>query len=234
MRFVPAPAPRVEYLGRMRARPATPGDAPAIARVYSEGIADRVATFETEPRTEEDVRAWFDGAHPIVVVEDGDSGVVGFASTFGYRPRECYSGIAEFAVYVARGERRRGIGTLAMQELITLCRAVGFWKLLSRVFVDNDASRGLLQFIGFREVGTYHRHAKLDGVWRDVVIVEKFLAPIPQLRSVESTKLATGPRSGASSRGSAPPTRSRAQRPSTTRAPSSSPASRTLSCSRPR
>ena len=61
------------------------------------------------------------------------------------------------------------------------------------MFVDNDASRGLLQSIGFREVGTYHRHAKLDGVWRDVVIVEKFLAPIPQLRSVESTKLATVP-----------------------------------------
>jgi L-amino acid N-acyltransferase YncA len=70
-------------------RRATPEDSGAIARIYNEGIADRVATFETRLRSAEDVRAWFDGVHPVVVVErDGD--ILAFAATFSYRPRECY------------------------------------------------------------------------------------------------------------------------------------------------
>ena len=62
-----------------------------------------------------------------------------------------------------------------MVALIDAARGAGFWKLVSRVFVENTASRALLRSIGFREVGTYERHAKLDGVWRDVVIVEKLI-----------------------------------------------------------
>ena len=54
-------------------------------------------------------------------------------------------------------------------------KEAGFWKLLSRVFVENQASRRLIQSLGFREVGVYEKHAKLDGVWRDVVIVERLL-----------------------------------------------------------
>lgn len=155
-------------------RPATPGDAPAIARIYNEGIEDRVATFETRPRTDADVRAWFDGRHPIVVVED-ESGIVAFASTSTYRPRDCYAGIAEFSVYVARHARGRGAGRLAMEALIAAAAKAGFWKLVSRVFPENEASRRLVKSVGFREVGTYHKHAQLDGVWRDVVIVERLI-----------------------------------------------------------
>jgi phosphinothricin acetyltransferase len=155
----------------LRSRPAIPDDAPAIAQIYNQGIADRVATFETNPRTAEDVQAWFDGAHPIVVVEDGQV-VVAFASTSTYRPRACYAGIAEFSVYVARSERGRGAGRLAMQALIAEAELAGLWKLVSRVFVENSASRSLLRSLGFREVGTYEKHGRLDGAWRDVVIVE--------------------------------------------------------------
>lgn len=157
-----------------RARLATPHDAAAIARIYNEGIADRVGTFETRERTVDDVRQWFDGRHPIVVVED-EGGVFGFASSSDYRPRECYAGIAEFSVYVARGRRGHGGGRLAMEALIAAVRDAGFWKLLSRVFVENTASRSLLTSLGFREVGVYEKHARLDGQWRDVVIVEKVM-----------------------------------------------------------
>src|SRR5512133_3901628 len=101
----------------MRARSAHPGDAEAIAEIYNQGIEDRVATFETQPRTAEAIRGWFSGAHPIVVVEERDR-VVAFASTSSYRPRACYAGIAEFSVYVDRAARRRGAGRLAMQALI--------------------------------------------------------------------------------------------------------------------
>jgi L-amino acid N-acyltransferase YncA len=158
----------------LHARRATPDDAPMIAQIYNQGIADRVATFETSPRAIADVRAWFDGAHPIVVVED-DQAIVAFASTSTYRPRACYAGIAEFSVYVARSQRGRGAGRLAMEALIAAAEQSGLWKLLSRVFVENVASRSLLRSLGFREVGIYEKHGQLDGIWRDVVIVERLI-----------------------------------------------------------
>ena len=158
----------------MRARLATPDDAEAIARIYNQGIDDRVATFETRPRTREDARGWFDGVHPIVVVGEADQ-IVAFASTSTYRPRACYAGIAEFSVYVARDFRGRGAGRLAMEALIREAERAGFWKLVSRVFPENAASLRLLRALGFREVGRYEKHAQLDGAWRDVIIVERLI-----------------------------------------------------------
>ena len=158
----------------MRARPATTTDAPAIARIYNEGIEDRIATFETRLRSAPDVEKWLDGVHPVVVVEHGGE-VIAFAATFVYRPRDCYAGIAEFSVYVARAQRGLGAGRVAMEALIDAAEGAGFWKLVSRVIVENEPSRALLRALGFREVGTYERHGKLDGEWRDAVIVEKLL-----------------------------------------------------------
>ena len=148
-----------------------------MAQIYNEGIEDRLGTFETRLRTPDDVLGWFDGVHPIVVVEAEGSGVIAFASTSTYRPRECYAGIAEFSVYVTRAARGRGAGRVAMQALIEAATAAGFWKLVSRVFVENMPSRKLMGSVGFREVGIYERHARLDGRWRDVVIVERHLEP---------------------------------------------------------
>ena len=158
-----------------RARQATPDDADAITRIYNEGIADRVGTFETRVRTPDDVRQWFDGRHPIVVVEQEDGSIAAFASTSAYRPREAYAGIAEYSVYVARHLRGRGAGRVAMAALIDAARDAGFWKLVSRIFVENSASRKLMASLGFREVGIYEKHARLDGRWRDVVIVERLV-----------------------------------------------------------
>ena len=158
----------------MQARAANEADAEAIARIYNQGIEDRVATFETRARTAADIRGWFDGRHPVVVVEDAGQ-VLAFAATSAYRPRECYGGIAEFSVYVAREARGRGAGRLAMQALLETAKQAGFWKVLSRVFPENTASRELCRSVGFREVGVYEKHARLAGVWRDVVIVERLL-----------------------------------------------------------
>lgn len=155
----------------MQTRTATSDDAAVIAQIYNEGIEDRIATFETRPRSPEDIVGWFDGRHPVVVVEDAGE-LLAFGSTSTYRPRECYDGIAEFSVYVARAARGRGAGRAAMVALIDAAREAGFWKLVSRVFIDNTPSRALLRSLGFRDVGVYEKHAKLDGVWRDVVIVE--------------------------------------------------------------
>jgi L-amino acid N-acyltransferase YncA len=158
----------------MNTRLATLDDAAAIAVIYNQGIEDRVGTFETQLRTAEDIRQWFDGIHPIVVLEEGQE-IVAFASTSVYRPRQCYTGIGEFSIYVRRDWRGRGAGRVTMLALLEAAEQAGLWKLVSRVFVENAASRGLLRSLGFREVGIYEKHAPLDGVWRDVVIVERLL-----------------------------------------------------------
>ena len=155
-------------------RLANAGDAAAIAAIYNQGIDDRIATFETRRRAPEEIVGWLDGAHPVVVVEGGD-GVIAFAATSTYRPRECYAGIAEFSVYVARDARGQGAGRRAMEGLLAAATDAGFFKLVSRVFPENVASLGLLRSLGFREVGRYEKHGLLDGVWRDVVIVERLI-----------------------------------------------------------
>ena len=158
----------------MQTRPSTPADAEAVARIYNAGIEERVATFETRPRSPEDVLPQLDDSYPAVVAEEGGT-VLAFAWTSAYSPRDCYAGIADFSVYTDPENRRRGAARLAMQALIEEARRRGFWKLLSKVFEENTPSRQLLRSLGFREVGTHENHARLDGKWRNVVVVEVLL-----------------------------------------------------------
>lgn len=162
-------------------RPAAMDDAAAIVEIYNQGIRARIATFETEERTAEERRAWLAGhdeRHPVVVAtvaEDGGERVVGWAATDGYRTRACYAGVAEFSVYIHEAYRGRGIGVALMGGLIAAAERAGLWKLLSRVFPENAASRALCAKVGFREVGIYQNHGKLDGVWKDTVIIERLI-----------------------------------------------------------
>ena len=161
----------------MIVRPARPADAEAIAGIYNQGIEERIATFETEPRSTEDMQAYIterEGRYPITVVEQ-DGEVVAWAAASAYRPRACYAGVCEFSVYADRAARGTGAAQAALQGLIDACEAAGFWKLVSRIFPENVRSRGLCRKVGFREVGVYYRHGKLDGQWRDTVIVERLL-----------------------------------------------------------
>jgi L-amino acid N-acyltransferase YncA len=154
-----------------------PDDAEAITAIYNEGIAGRQATFDTEPCSVEDIRADLRAdaeTHPTIVALEGER-IVAFAWTSSYRTRACYRGVGEFSVYAAGDARGRGAGRAALTALIARCERLGFWKLLSRVFPENTASRALCRSAGFREVGVYHRHARLEGEWRDVVIVERLL-----------------------------------------------------------
>ena len=151
-------------------------DAEAVARIYNEGIADRIATFETEPRSAEErlnvIRESKDSYAFVVAEEEGR--VVGWASTSQYRSRPCYRGVAEFSIYVGREARGRGVGRPLLQGLIDQAEAMGFWKLLSRIFPENTASRALCQRMGFREVGVYEKHGKLDGAWKDTAICARY------------------------------------------------------------
>lgn len=158
-----------------RTRPATPDDAPLMAAIYNQGIEDRVATFETEPRSAADMAARFQPGTLFVVAEASGAGVVAFAGSFPYSTRPCYAGIGEFSVYVARDFRGRGGGRAALAALIEAAEAAGLTKLTSRVFPENVASRALLKQLGFAEIGVHRRHGKLDGEWRDCVVVELLL-----------------------------------------------------------
>jgi L-amino acid N-acyltransferase YncA len=158
----------------VRTRSATAGDEQAIARIYNEGIEDRLATFETDLRGPGDIVEWLAAGFPLVVGEVAGE-VVAWASAPPYSSRPCYAGVREFSIYVARSARGRGFGHLTLSALIDVCEAGGHWKLVSRVFPENVASLALCRRLGFREVGCYRRHARLDGRWRDVVIVELLL-----------------------------------------------------------
>lgn len=159
----------------MSSRPARLEDAAAIARIYNEGIEDGLATFETRPRDPAEIGGWLQEDVPVVVAEE-DGAVVAWAAAHPYRPeRDCYAGVGEFSVYVAREARSRGTGKATMTALAAECERRGYWKLLSRVFPENEPSLALCRSLGFREVGVYRRHGKLDGEWKDVVIVELLL-----------------------------------------------------------
>jgi phosphinothricin acetyltransferase len=159
---------------RSSIRPATESDVAAIAAIYNEGIEDRLATFETRPRETGEVRAWLDDGLPCLVATDGDE-VVGFARVSPYSDRCVYQGVGEHGVYVARAARGGGVGRRLLEALCDDAERAGLYKLTSRVFTDNAASRAVHAAAGFHEVGVQRRHGRLDGRWKDCVLVERLL-----------------------------------------------------------
>jgi L-amino acid N-acyltransferase YncA len=155
----------------IRVRDLRPGDWPEVSRIYAEGIATRNATFET------DVPAWeaWSAArlpeHRLVAEVDG--AVVGWIALAPVSSRCCYAGVAEISVYVAEAARGRGVGSVLLARLIERAESAGIWTLETGVFPENEASLALLRRSGFREVGIRERIGRLDGVWRDVVFLER-------------------------------------------------------------
>jgi phosphinothricin acetyltransferase len=158
-------------------REATTADAAGIAAIYNEAIAERVATFETEPQAPEDFFAWIeDEGRPLLVAESGGS-IVGWAGLAPYSGRSWYAGIGEFSVYVGAGARRHGIGAVLVEALADDAERRGYHKMIGKLFTDNAPSIGLVERCGFSPVGLHRRHGELDGRWRDVLLVERVLAP---------------------------------------------------------
>jgi L-amino acid N-acyltransferase YncA len=159
----------------VRLRAATPADVPAIAAIYNEGIAGRQATFETRPRATEEIAPWLeDGGGPLIVADE-DGTVLGFARVSAYSDRCVYDGVGEHGVYVAAAAQGRGVGRALLDALCAAAEADGFYKLTSRIFTSNAASRAVHRAAGFDEVGVQRRHGRLDGEWRDCVLVERLL-----------------------------------------------------------
>jgi L-amino acid N-acyltransferase YncA len=167
---------------RYHVRRAELADAERIAHIYNQGIRGRGATFETTERTRADIEPWLEpmvnDRYPVLVAtrdSDGRVEVGGWIRASAYRPRACYAGIGDFSVYVDTALQRRGVGDALLAAFLPVCAEAGLWKLVSRIFPENTASLALCARHGFRTVGTYERHAQLDGAWRDVVVVECLL-----------------------------------------------------------
>ena len=155
-------------------RAAEPADTADVAAIYNEGIADRLATFETRERTADEVRAWLDDGLPFLVAAV-NAGLVGWARVAPYSDRCVYAGVGEHGVYVARTARGHGVGRRLLDELCRAAEAAGLYKLTSRIFSDNESSIAAHTAAGFTVVGVQRRHGRLDGEWKDCVLVERLI-----------------------------------------------------------
>jgi L-amino acid N-acyltransferase YncA len=159
----------------MNTRPARLEDCAKIAEIYNAGIHGRQATFRTWETNAHEIAAWLENPKLPLIVAELEGEIVGWAHASSYRTSNYYSGIAEYSIYIATDAHGQGVGEKLLEAFFTACESIGIWKLVSRIFPENIASRALCRKTGFREVGVYEKHAQLDEQWRDVIIVEKLL-----------------------------------------------------------
>jgi L-amino acid N-acyltransferase YncA len=154
-------------------RPMVAEDAPAVLRIYQEGIDDGSATFEVAAPTWQQFDAGRLPDHRFVAVGPDPAAVLGWVAVTAVSARAAYDGVVEHSVYVDRRARGQGVGVALMQELVRSTEAAGIWTIQSAIFPDNTASARLHAHVGFRVVGRRERIARLAGTWRDTVLVER-------------------------------------------------------------
>lgn len=149
-----------------------PDDWPAVRRIYQQGIATGLATFETEAP---DWPTWNAAHRPDcrLVARDEEGQVFGWAALTPVSGRCVYAGVAEVSVYVATEAQGRGLGTVLLQHLVSQSEAAGLWTLQAGIFAENEVSLALHQRCGFRRVGRRERLGQLHGVWHDVILLER-------------------------------------------------------------
>jgi len=146
-------------------------DWPAVRRIYEEGIATGVATFETGVSGWEEWGLWhLDSCR--LVARAGEE-VLGWAALSPVSERPVYGGVAEVSIYVGQAARGRGAGKRLLEQLVIESERAGLWTLQAGIFTENEASIRLHRSCGFREVGVRERLGRLDGVWRDVLLLER-------------------------------------------------------------
>lgn len=149
----------------------TDDDWPAVRQIYADGIATGHATFETEPPSLDRFRATHSPALTLVAEREGR--VVGWAAAGRVSDRYAYAGVAEHSVYIAADARGSGAGRTLLNALIDASEQEGIWTLQSGIFPENTASLALHKACGFRIVGVRERLGKHNGVWRDVLLLER-------------------------------------------------------------
>jgi L-amino acid N-acyltransferase YncA len=164
----------------LRVRTATAADLGAIRRIYNEGIEDRIATLDEDPKSADDIAHWWaahDDRYAVLVAENASGDVAGWASLNPYSHRCAYRGVADLSVYVARGARGTGVGTLLLRALENTARENAFHKIVLFTLTFNAGGQGLYRKLGYREVGTFREQGRLDGRFVDVMAMEQILTP---------------------------------------------------------
>ena len=152
-------------------RPTVEADLPAVLDIYAEGLATRNATFETRVPTADEMRArWLPD---LAWVAEVDGEVVGWTAITPVSSRECYAGVGESSVYVAESARGRGVGKALLFTQVTEADKAGMWTLQTSIFPENRASLALHHSAGYRTLAVRTRVARLDGAWRDTVLLER-------------------------------------------------------------
>lgn len=155
----------------VRIEPLGPEHWDRVREIYARGIETGHATFETS------VPSWevWDANHldSCRLVARVDGQVVGWGALSGVSDRCVYGGVAEVSLYIDPAFRGRGVGTRLFRRLVEASEREGFWTLQAGIFPENEASLRLHQKVGFRVVGRRERLGKLDGVWRDVLLLER-------------------------------------------------------------
>ncbi|TCO59269.1 helix-turn-helix domain-containing GNAT family N-acetyltransferase [Actinocrispum wychmicini] len=147
------------------------GDWASVRRIYGEGIATGLATFETTVPSRASLDAKWLPEHRWVAEIDGE--VVGWTAASPMSTRDCYAGVAETSVYVADGHRGRGVGKALLHRQVTAADDAGIWTLQTSIFTENRTSIALHHSAGYRTVGIRERIAQLNGVWHDTVLIER-------------------------------------------------------------
>jgi L-amino acid N-acyltransferase YncA len=163
-------------------REARAGDLAAIRAIYNEGIADRLATLDTDLKTEAEIAEWFvlrSDSHYAVVVATRAEAVVGWASLNPYTHRCAYANVADLSIYVARAARGTGVGTALLAAIEAVARRNGFHKIVLFALTLNAAGQRLYRKAGYREVGIFREQGRLDGRFVDVIAMEKLLDEAP-------------------------------------------------------
>ena len=161
----------------MPIRPATEADAGAIAAIWAQGIGERAATFQTRNPEMAELEELIAAGTPFLVAER-DGAVVGFAKLGRYDDSAAYyAGVREATLYVERDARRAGIGRALLEGLVVAAEELGAWQLIAKIFTTNEQSVALFRSSGFRPVGTHLRHGRLDGEWKDVLVLERLIGP---------------------------------------------------------
>jgi L-amino acid N-acyltransferase YncA len=162
---VPVSAPAGTLVRDLRSE-----DWPQVAAIYAEGIETRNATFET---TVPDWEAWDSSHSEVRLVAERGAEIVGWAALSPVSDRCCYRGVADESVYVAAHARGIGVGRCLLDALIERAEAAGIWTLQAGIFPENKPSLRLHLGCGFRLVGARERLGSLEGVWRDVLLLER-------------------------------------------------------------
>ncbi|MBP1082447.1 GNAT family N-acetyltransferase [Bacillus capparidis] len=145
----------------------------AVQTIYIKGIETGNATFETEAPSWE---KWdIDHLQFGRLVALQGNQIVGWVALSPYSSRPVYRGVAGVSIYIDPEFSGKKVGSSLMKNLIEECEKEGFWTLQSGIFPENQASLSLHQKFGFREVGRREKIGKLDGKWRDVLLLEKKL-----------------------------------------------------------